>query len=236
MKQELDDQLCREFPNLYADRYASMQQTCMCWGFEISDGWFSIIYNLSAKLEKLIVEYKEKHKDDMRCMFCTRKESEHTKFYTFTEDGNTTIPIHDIVAFSSANPVSPEKVFECNNFSASFPRASQVKEKYGGLRFYMTSFTDEMDALINEAESQCYSLCEDCGKTGELCTDGGWYRTLCEDCVDKYNKGIDTGYGIRVRSYVQCSKLKEINNGNEEKEEEVKQDSDQESSSEEGKT
>jgi hypothetical protein len=232
MKQELDDQLCKEFPNLYADRNASMQQTCMCWGFEIDDGWFQIIYNLSAKLEKLIVEYKQQFKDEITCTFCSRKEAEHTKYYTFTEDGNTMIAIEDIVKHTSENPTPSEKIFECEKYDPSFPRASQVKEKYGGLRFYMTSATDEMQEAIDEAESQCSGLCEECGKAGEACVDGGWYRTLCEDCVDKYNKGFDDGYGFRVRSYVQCSKLKEKNNGN--KEEEKESSKQEEDGSEEG--
>ena len=112
------------------------------------------------------------------------------------------------------------------------PRASQVKEKFGGLRFYMSSSTDEMEKLISEAEALCDELCEECGKIGEVCSDGGWYRTLCEDCVERYNKGFDNGYGFRVRNYIQCSKLKkEIDdNGSEEEgnKESSKEDSGQE--------
>lgn len=64
MKKELDEKLCKEFPLLYADRHKSMQETCMCWGFECGDGWFDIIYNLSKRLEALIQampEDEQKH-------------------------------------------------------------------------------------------------------------------------------------------------------------------------------
>jgi hypothetical protein len=64
------------------------------------------------------------------------------------------------------------------------PRASQVKEKFGGLRFYMSSETDEMSKLISEAESASYITCEKCGAPGEQ-RGGGWVKTLCDECNKK---------------------------------------------------
>ena len=63
------------------------------------------------------------------------------------------------------------------------PRASQVKEKFGGLRFYMTTASDEMYDLIAEAESLSYKTCETCGKPGEE-RGNGWIRTLCDSCSE----------------------------------------------------
>lgn len=210
MKKELDEQLCKDFPHLYGDRSKSMRETCMSWGFDVSDGWFKPIYDLSLKLEALIVKYIEDNKGELYCRYCTRKEKEHTKFYTFTSDGKTTISL------GSEEGLSKEDVFSCDGFEANYPRASQVKEKFGGLRFYMTASSNEMEELIGQAEKACAALCEDCGKPGEECTDG-WVRTLCPACVDRYNHGFDDGYGFRVRQYIQCSKLKELkDNGNEE--------------------
>lgn len=98
-----------------------------------------------------------------------------------------------------------------------YPRASQVKEKFGELRFYMSSGSKEIYDLIAEAEKISCTICEDCGNSGELCVDHGWYRTLCPECVDKYNKGFDNGWGFRARNYIQCSKIKKgENDGNEE--------------------
>ena len=60
----------------------------------------------------------------------------------------------------------------------------QVKEKFGGLRFYVNSATEEMYRLISEAESQSYEICEECGKPGTLSQKikGGWMKTLCLEC------------------------------------------------------
>lgn len=66
--------------------------------------------------------------------------------------------------------------------------AAQVKEKFGGLRFYINgvdkSIFDEVHGYINEAESKSYETCERCGKPGKR-TGKGWVLTLCEECDKK---------------------------------------------------
>lgn len=63
-------------------------------------------------------------------------------------------------------------------------RASQVKEKFGSLRVYLTASTEEMEDCILEAEEESARTCEDCGAPGEL-RSGGWLRTLCDSCAVK---------------------------------------------------
>lgn len=57
----------------------------------------------------------------------------------------------------------------------------QVKEKFGGLRFYIGNGSDEISARIRQAEEECDNICEDCGAPGEI-REGGWLRTLCDSC------------------------------------------------------
>jgi len=65
--------------------------------------------------------------------------------------------------------------------------ADQIKEKFGGLRFYWHSqANDKLDAeavskLVDEAERQSTKTCEHCGTT-ENVTHGGkrWVRALCD--------------------------------------------------------
>lgn len=57
----------------------------------------------------------------------------------------------------------------------------QVKEKFGGLRFYIDEGSDEMYKLISDTENQSYETCEVCGNEGKLRTDIGWYLTLCDE-------------------------------------------------------
>lgn len=56
----------------------------------------------------------------------------------------------------------------------------QVKEKFGGLRFYPDFGTEEIFNRINLAEEESYRTCEVCGKPGKP-NKGSWIRTLCKE-------------------------------------------------------
>ncbi len=75
--------------------------------------------------------------------------------------------------------------------------ASQVKEKLGTLRFYMTSSTDEMENAIEEAENLSAKTCEDCGKPGEVKTICGWYYCRCPECFEK----LEEEYGTKAKEF-----------------------------------
>ena len=59
--------------------------------------------------------------------------------------------------------------------------AAQVKEKFGGLRFYVDNCDDYVRGVISMAESMSYRTCESCGNKGHR-RSGGWIRTLCDTC------------------------------------------------------
>ena len=65
------------------------------------------------------------------------------------------------------------------------PVAAQVKEKFGGLRFYVDNADDYTGGVIALAESMSYRTCEDCGAPGKQ-TGRGWIRTLCDTCNSRY--------------------------------------------------
>jgi hypothetical protein len=57
---------------------------------------------------------------------------------------------------------------------------NQVKEKFGGLRFYTRSvLSAASQRLIEEAEAQSFTICEACGAPGVLQRRRGWLRTRC---------------------------------------------------------
>lgn len=119
--------LFREFPNLYREKDQPSSHSRMGDGFCCGDGWFDLIYKLSAKLEKQIRIYKKENpRDD--------------------------------------NP----------------PCASQVKEKFGTLSFYLSNYTDEMRELVSEATNASSVTCEVCGRKGKT-RSTRWVRTLCEE-------------------------------------------------------
>jgi len=62
--------------------------------------------------------------------------------------------------------------------------ATQVKEKFGGLKFYVDSSDDYILGAINFAEALSYKTCEDCGSRGET-NKVGWISTLCVPCREE---------------------------------------------------
>lgn len=55
----------------------------------------------------------------------------------------------------------------------------QVKEKFGGLRFYFNCHQDKWER-IDEIESQSFYICQECGEEGKKSAWGGWWTmTLC---------------------------------------------------------
>lgn len=58
--------------------------------------------------------------------------------------------------------------------------ATQVKEKFGTLRFYYDGGDEYIHGIVSMMEAMSAVTCEVCGKPGRL-NKGGWVRTTCEE-------------------------------------------------------
>ncbi len=58
--------------------------------------------------------------------------------------------------------------------------ATQIKEKFAGLRFYYDGGDDYICGLVTMAELMSEQTCEVCGDKGKIYTRRGWHVTLCE--------------------------------------------------------
>jgi len=156
-----------------------MNETAMCWGIDCGSGWYQLIYDLSVKLEKLIQDYINKN-SPLPCSYCLDKKEDHNESGCNKVDSSRFL-----------NNGVPTKC-SCKGYEPFYPRASQVKEKYGTLRFYMSSGTHEMWDLIDAAEEKSERICEDCGKTAAETSadDWGWLTTLCGDCKANRHKDM----------------------------------------------
>lgn len=176
MKEELDKQLCEKYPKIFKNRYADMRTTAMCWGFECGDGWFNIIDKLCANIQGHIDWSRKQRLNDLRYNRALKKalngdDSGLIKFFSYggkvTEYTLKTVK-QEITRATYRTPfvVVPQVV------------AQQVKEKFGGLRFYYSGGDDYISGLKSMAESMSYVTCEECGNPGKP-NSGGWIRTLC---------------------------------------------------------
>ena len=63
--------------------------------------------------------------------------------------------------------------------------ATQVKEKWGGLRFYVQGSDSYIDGIIDLAESMSYRICSECGNASvQNEKKRGWIYTLCDNCKE----------------------------------------------------
>lgn len=182
MKKELDEALCKKYPKIFRDRHAKMTYTAMCWGFECGDGWYNIIDQLCRNMQWHIDQSRKTRARDLRynrALTRALKGDVRSLEMYFTFKKTDTEP--DEYAKKSAAQVLAKEKPQFREVSKSCPQviASQVKEKFGTLRFYYYGGDDYCRGLENMAESMSAVTCEDCGNTGKHLAQG-WYRTLCE--------------------------------------------------------
>jgi hypothetical protein len=77
----------------------------------------------------------------------------------------------------------------CVENNIEIPEVVQVKEKFGGLRFYIGETPENhwhpICDIISAAEKKSYETCEVCGLPGKPNKEG-WIRTTCPEHVTQY--------------------------------------------------
>jgi len=62
------------------------------------------------------------------------------------------------------------------------PVAAQVKEKFGGLRFYLNNSNEITRKLVADAEEAAWNTCVNCGSTEDIDTTNRYISRLCPPC------------------------------------------------------
>ncbi len=168
MSPELDKQLCEKYPLIFADRHADMTQTAMCWGFECDSGWYDIIDLLCFAIQHHI-DHRQR---DIEWDINFNKKMEEARNNNWEN-----WPQHHVREPRVVRQAIPQVV------------AVQVKEKFGGLRFYCDGGDDFTEGLIQMAEIMSERTCEDCGNKGKLYKQG-WHKTLCETHAKEHGYGV----------------------------------------------
>lgn len=82
-------------------------------------------------------------------------------------------------------------IYECDRELAEIDpeyKVCQIKQKFGGLRFYFDSdkaeLLDKMTAVCHKYEQKSFSVCELTGKPGRLMVRNRWYKTLDPEIGD----------------------------------------------------
>lgn len=58
----------------------------------------------------------------------------------------------------------------------------QVKEKFGELRFYYHGGDEQIEGIVDMAETFIWNTCHNCGSHDDLETTKGWISRVCKNC------------------------------------------------------
>ncbi len=155
MNTGLDKYLCDKYPLIFANRNLGPDHSPMHWGITCGDGWYNLLDTMLHRIQSHIDNHAQRNKWN---------EEWNAKVNNSSIEWNLVVP-------RQLRPVSDpiEQVV-----------ATQVKEKFGGLRFYYLGGDSYIRGVIDMAENMSYSICDVCGAVGTPNKDG-WIKVRCPD-------------------------------------------------------
>lgn len=148
-------------------------------GFAIGEGWYPIIEALVGQIDHYTKWQRNLRARDLRKLRAKNKGMEALiQFMVGKRDRAPTD--WDIEraeeAMTNDMDITPK---------VNWIEVQQIKEKFGGLRFYYNGGDAHIRGMETMAEVWASRTCETCGNKGER-RPGGWIRTLCNEHETKY--------------------------------------------------
>ena len=163
-------QLHEEHPHMFSRPYG---------GVAIGEGWWHIISSLCNNIESHVKHRRYNRARDLLKVRAKRKGLDALiKFHQGKRE------------FASEWQIDQaQEDFERDELHVTDKvervTVAQIKEKFGGLRFYYDGGDEYVSGLVTMAESWAARTCETCGEKGKQ-RSGGWIRTLCDTHEAEY--------------------------------------------------
>ncbi len=156
MNEKNTEKLFKDFPEFFDDRKKGMMVSLMGFGFECSDGWFDLIYNLCSDIKEWYLNNESNHHND------ETNEIELKKG----------IPKHFQVQQVK------EKFGSLRFYISAAPQAiHDMIHKVENRSYYICEECGKDITKINYGDNNYHSFYRD-----EL----SWIRTLCDECLKKF--------------------------------------------------
>lgn len=168
--EEFEQKMAIEFPRYYGE-------DCHFGGFAIGEGWYQIISLLTHQIDAhtkwkrntrayqlRLNRARNKGRDAVLAFICKGKVPS-----MWEEERADSIMLSPL----EITPYVP------------WVQVRQIKEKFGGLRFYYDGGDDTISGMVTMAEVWAGRVCETCGERGTQ-RSGGWIRTLCDKHEAEY--------------------------------------------------
>ena len=142
--------------------------------------------------EENLEEIKQKNKELLEKYPWLYPVSEYTgkplENYDYSFTWMDDIPLGWNIAFGKQMVEELGALLEKYNYQDEYS-ICQIKEKFGGLRWYdnglPTEGYEEYKEWLDKYEELSYKTCIDCGKPAKYFT-RGWITPICEDCAKEY--------------------------------------------------
>ena len=150
-------------------------------GFAIGEGWYHIIEQLIAEVDHYTKWRRNMRAHDLRQHRAFMKGRDALiKYLSRGRAAPTDFDIEraDQIMENMGCKITPK---------VQYIVIDQIKEKFGGLRFYYHGGDDQIHGMIRMAELWAGHSCEKCGDRGAR-RQGGWMRTLCDTHEAEYQE------------------------------------------------
>lgn len=149
-------------------------------GVAVDEGWWPIIETLCAAIDNHLKWKQRSRVQQIKLVRAKRHGigalvAIHQGRHPVLLDHHVESAKHDLERDIVIPPKIPHVFIE------------QIKEKFGGLRFYYQGGDDYISGLVSMAEDWANRSCEMCGAPGKK-MGGGWIRTVCEQHGRKDNE------------------------------------------------
>lgn len=156
-------------------------ETTRYGGFAIGEGWYPIIESLIGNIDHYTKHKRNMRANDLRKQRAKDKGMEALiKFMVGKRDREPSDWDIERAEEAMQNDIDVTPKLD-------YIRVAQIKEKFGGLRFYYDGGDNEISGMVRMAESWAARSCETCGNVGKQ-RGGGWIRTLCDEHEAEYQK------------------------------------------------
>lgn len=178
MKTELENKLIEKYP-MFFDYLKDIKKTPILpiyFGFECGDGWYWLLDNLMCTIDNYIKNN-------------SKQKRIKNKYYRYIHEYLRKWMIKLPHKYSKQikkirNYIGDNALWEDYD-SISQVNITQVKEKFGTLRFYYDGGNDIIDGMVWLAEHQSGEICDTCGTTENTYQTKGWIKTTCEKCTPR---------------------------------------------------
>jgi hypothetical protein len=181
MKDELEQELIKKYPKIFKDaRHPDAMVSAMHWGISVGDGWYHIIDN-GCWLVQNHIDHTRKNR--ARALWYNRaiRKALNGNFNslrnTFLDkSGSMSKWQQDQYDIAAAKLEFKDVLEACPQVIAT-----QVKEKFGDMRFYYDGGNSFTSGVIDMMESMTSTTCDNCGAVGAK-GGGGWISVKCAPC------------------------------------------------------